>query len=808
MSSTSYLKKSNVLETEKVKNNLHVAAQPNYIQDNQIVTDVELDFDQEDIMSSYVVPDQPRSQPTVRHISQESSTLSYVDNCQQDSGTGAAALPRGTDLNCHADIFVSSNQHGQFGQPHGRDGVSLQEDIQQVQQVQDGGIGVQDHSSILAWNTESEINCIPATVDTGLPFQGVEKIPDMLELAPKQINKMRKLVDMPVALPQGTFSDKVLPASIQTLELNNVFTADYFVALHNIVAAPGYRGDGTPYSSCTPNHLGARVHLPHTKLKIDRWRYHLRGYENVELIQLLEYGFPIGLDDGAKLESKTRNHGSAYMWYDWVDKFVSSELKECGMAGPYKLSPWYNLTVSPLMTAHKKPLARRCCMDATFGDNSVNDATPSDSYLGQPTHFTYPKIEDYRLMVLKAGRYSWMWKRDLSRFFLQLPLDPVDYVQVGMVWRGLFFFFVGLAFGLRHSGLNGQRTTDAVSWRLRQIGQESEEEEEHNVCNYVDDFGGVQDSEERAWAAFLALGSLLEDLGLQESKKKAVPPTKRIVFLGVQFDSEAMEMSVPPDKVTEVKAEIRKWSRKTTISKKDLQSLLGKLMWVSKVVKYSRPFMGRLLEQLRAMSKVSDSKKLKLTDESRKDILWWSVYLEHFNGVTMLINEDPIPLSYEQLLDSPHEVCAGDATPTGGGAWHGAEYWCQDLPLWLKDPLIPIHIKEMWVVLVSAKVWGESWTGRTMTIFCDNDAVCETLVNRKPRDTALLSLLREFLHLVVTWKFFPIVRKINTKKNEIADHLSRRYDSIAAAKVFSKFNLFDMLQVEPKTTFFNLSSNW
>ena len=126
----------------------------------------------------------------------------------------------------------------------------------------------------------------------------------------------------------------------------------------------------------------------------------------------------------------------------------------------------------------------------------------------------------------------------------------------------------------------------------------------------------------------------------------------------------------------------------------------------------------------------------------------------------------------------------------------------------MNDPLIPIHIKEMWVVLVSAKVWGESWTGRTMTIFCDNDAVCETLVHRKPRDTALLSLLREFLHLVVSWKFFPIIRKINTKKNEIAAHLSRRYDSIAAAKVFSKFNLFDMLQVEPKTTFFNLSLNW
>ena len=91
-----------------------------------------------------------------------------------------------------------------------------------------------------------------------------------------------------------------------------------------------------------------------------------------------------------------------------------------------------------------------------------------------------------------------MWKRDLSRFFLQLPLDPVEYIKVGLIWRVMFFFFIGLAFGLRHSGLNGQRTTDAVSWIVRQLGLETVEEQEYQVCNYVDDFGGVESSEERA----------------------------------------------------------------------------------------------------------------------------------------------------------------------------------------------------------------------------------------------------------------------------------------------------------------------
>ena len=152
-------------------------------------------------------------------------------------------------------------------------------------------------------------------------------------------------------------------------------------------------------------------------------------------------------------------------------------------------------------------------------------------------------------------------------------------------------------------------------------------------------------------------------------------------------------MSVPPDKITEIKSEIGKWARRTTITKKELQSLLGKLFWVAKVVKYARAFMGRLLGQLRSMANDKDNKKVRLLEESKKDILWWHTYLDTFNGISMIVNDDPIPLSFTQLLDSPHDICAGDATPTGGGAWHGKEYCCGDLPQHLQDPLIPILVK-------------------------------------------------------------------------------------------------------------------
>ena len=56
-----------------------------------------------------------------------------------------------------------------------------------------------------------------------------------------------------------------------------------------------------------------------------------------------------------------------------------------------------------------------------------------------------------------------------------------------------------------------------------------------------------------------------------------------MVYLGVQFDTNDMTMSVPPEKMAEIKTEIESWCRKTTTVKRSLQSLLGKLFWVSRL---------------------------------------------------------------------------------------------------------------------------------------------------------------------------------------------------------------------------------
>ena len=609
-----------------------------------------------------------------------------------------------------------------------------------------------------------------------------------------------------VKIPGATFLDKVLPPPATALVPNPNHSPSHFVTLGNLVAASGYDGAGFCYPAGTPNFLGARIPLTHTSLKIDRWRQHLIGYEDAHLCQFLTYGFPLGLQKKPEIVSCTRNHGSSYNFYPHIDKFVRGEIMKNGLTGPFLESPWVDLTCAPLMTAAKKPDGRRAVYDATFGEKSINNATPSDVYLGQPCVYTFPKINDFRLMILKCGRNSFMFKRDLERYYLQLPLCPSEYHRVAFVWRGLMFFFIALMFGLRHSGLQGQRTTDAVAWIHRKSGLDSPEEQEYNVCNYSDDMGGAESSLERAKRSFLGLKFLFSDLGLSESVPKASPPSRQMVFLGVHFDTEKMEMSVPPDKLSELKAEIDRWARKTTITKRELQSLLGRLFWVAKVVRFARIFMGRLLAQLRTMSGRMDHEKVKLEEQTRKDLLWWSKFLRSFNGVSIIMNEEAIPLSLDQLLDTTERVCAGDATPTGIGAWHNHEYWSQLVPSHLQG--LPIHLLEFWAVIVSCKVWGEHWGGKVIQIFTDNDPVADVISNEKPKDPEMLKLLREFIYIVCEKKFIPVLRKISSKDNALADHISRRFDEESAREVFRKHGLTDMKLVAAPDTFFRTNAPW
>ena len=234
----------------------------------------------------------------------------------------------------------------------------------------------------------------------------------------------------------SVFIDKKLPSPCYFTE-NSEFGIDYFLSLHRRVS-----------SFNTFNYNGARIKLSHSKINVDKFRELLPDFfSDLGLLQYLEFGFPLGLIEDYVLQPSLKNHSSSYAYHSFIDKFISNEISNGGLTGPINSTPFETFHLSPLMTAPKKPNSRRAVFDANFGEFSLNVNTPDKSYLFDDYCFSFPKIDDFCKLILSLGKGCFMWKRDLSRFFLQLPLDPIDYNKVCFIWRGQLFFFASFVWG-------------------------------------------------------------------------------------------------------------------------------------------------------------------------------------------------------------------------------------------------------------------------------------------------------------------------------------------------------------------------
>ena len=79
-----------------------------------------------------------------------------------------------------------------------------------------------------------------------------------------------------------------------------------------------------------------------------------------------------------------------------------------------------------------------------------------------------------------------------------------------------------------------------------------------------------------------------------------------------------------------------------------------------------------------------------------------------------------------------------------------------------------------------------------MAIHCDNVAAVDTINFLKPKGTEPQRCLREFLYYVTLYKFDPVLVRIPTKENHLADFISRNYNVQDIKKEFSKYGLDNM----------------
>ena len=171
-----------------------------------------------------------------------------------------------------------------------------------------------------------------------------------------------------------------------------------------------------------------------------------------------------------------------------------------------------------------------------------------------------------------VGRGAHIFKIDISHAFRHLKIDPADLDLLGPYWDA---YYVDMC-------LPFQCVSDAVRYIMHRHG--------HRILIYVDDFLGVGMPRDM----HCILYSALEQLGLTISAKKLVTPGTRAVCLGIMFDTVTGEISIPDEKMMQIVTNVDAWVSKTHCTRRQLQSLLGHLLYFQKCVKPSRYFVNRM----------------------------------------------------------------------------------------------------------------------------------------------------------------------------------------------------------------------
>ena len=102
----------------------------------------------------------------------------------------------------------------------------------------------------------------------------------------------------------------------------------------------------------------------------------------------------------------------------------------------------------------------------------------------------------------------------------------------------------------------------------------------------------------------------------------------------MELDTVTRIIRLPEDKLTRLRTLLSDWRGRKAIKKRDLLSLIGYLQHASKAVRQGRSFLRRLIDLPTVVKELEGYVRLSIS--ARSDIMWWHLFAEQWNGMSML----------------------------------------------------------------------------------------------------------------------------------------------------------------------------
>ena len=337
----------------------------------------------------------------------------------------------------------------------------------------------------------------------------------------------------------------------------------------------------------------------------------------------IKQGFHIGFNyQLARCRSAKGNMKSVQEHKEVVEQYIGVECGAKRLLGPFNRDDYPHVQVSPFGVIPKsEPGKWRLILDLSSPQGqSVNDGISKEL-----CSLSYVSVDDVATKVVGAGRGALMAKCDLKSAYRHVPVHPEDRWLLGMELDGRLFVDTTLPFGLRSAPMIFNAVAEVLAYVIRERGV-------NNLDHYLDDFSLVAPPASSVCGENLrvALGTC-EELGFQVATEKTEGPATTITLLGIEVDSDRLELRLPQAKLLRLRELVGKWRRRKACTKRDLQSLAGHLNHACKVIRPGRRFLRGVFGLLSQFHRRDH-----MNSAFRADMEWWHVFASTWNGVSLM----------------------------------------------------------------------------------------------------------------------------------------------------------------------------
>ncbi len=515
-------------------------------------------------------------------------------------------------------------------------------------------------------------------------------------------------------------------------------------------------------ASCTPV-----VRLTHsdewgrivTPLRVPIWQKYLEIHPDREFAKLvvdgIRDGFRVGFEyKTCKCKAGPGNMKSVEQHAEVVAEYIRVEVEAGRVLGPFQRKAAPAVHVNPFgVISKREPGKWRLILNLSSpGGWSVNDGICKEW-----CSLSYLSVDEVVVRILALGRGALLAKFDLRAAYRNIPIHPDDRWLLGMSWEDNVYVDAALPFGLRSAPIIFSAVADALEFIIRGKGVKE-------IGHYLDDF--VVEGPPRSSLCRKYLHESLrtcKEVGLPVADEKTEGPATVLPFLGIELDTDKLEMCLPDGKLVKLRELVSKWRKRKSCTKKELQSLAGHLSNACKVVRPGRRFLRGVFGLLSLFQR--EDHMIRLSAAFRADLEWWHVYVGGWNGVSMMRGE---------IWHRPEVEFWSDASGSWGcGAvwdsmwfqvgWDQSEEWVG----------ASIAAKELLPVVLAMAVWGQAWTGSAVVCHCDNQAAVSAVKGGYCRDTTMAHLLRCLFYLEAKYEIALTAVHVPGVENGAADAISR-----------------------------------